>query len=137
LFKNQFIKIELGDIGTDRDCKIADLGLFVNERSLLIEEDIFVVSNFRVDLNEEVLEFGFIERQFIEDKIVIKDVFEIGGIVGVIFRILFDFFFAGRLNFIDIRVDWIVIIKLLIIGYFFFGIQELQFFDFLFHRAPN
>jgi hypothetical protein len=70
---------------------------------LLIEEGIFEVSDFGVDLNEEVLELGFIKRQFIEDKIVIEDVFEIGGIVRMIFRIFLNFFSARRLIFINIR----------------------------------
>ncbi len=135
LLKNQFIEIELGDIGTYRNCKITDLGCFIYKRCLLIEEGIFEVSDFGVDLNEEVLELGFIKRQFIEDKIVIEDVFEIGGIVRMIFRIFLNFFSARRLIFINIRrINWIIFVKLLIIGYFFLGIQKLQFFDFLFHR---
>jgi hypothetical protein len=105
LFNNEFIKIELCDIGTNGDGEISDLGLFVGKRSLLAEKYVAVVSDFGVNLNEKVLEFGFFEREFVEDKIIVEDVFEIGRIIRVIFRISLDFLFALRFVFLAFGVE--------------------------------
>ena len=78
-----------------------------------------VVSDFGVDLDEEILEFGFFEREFVENKIVVKDIVEIGGIIGVMFGVFFNFLFGNGLIFLNLRVELnFVLIKLLIFGNF-------------------
>ena len=96
MFQYQFIEIKLCDVGANWDGEISNLRLFVGKRSLLVKEYVAVMSDFGVDLNEKVLEFGFLKRKFVKDKIIVKDVFEIGRIIRVIFRVSFDFLFGLR-----------------------------------------
>ena len=88
---------------------------------MFAKEDISVMSDFGVDLNEEVLEFGLLGRQLVKDEIVVEDVFHVGGVIRVVFRIFLYFFSFGGFILRYLRVKFIVLIKILIFGYLLFS----------------
>ncbi len=105
LFRNQLIEIEFGNVCTDWDGNVSDLWLFVRKGALFVEEEISVVSDFRVDLNEEILQFVFLEWQLIHDAIIVEDVVKIGRIIWAIFWVFLNSLSLERLIFLEVFID--------------------------------